>query len=117
MNNPLFGREGESEAAKFLTTNGYRIIERNYEKKFGEIDLVAMDGDTLCFIEVKTRDGLEYGHPFEALTISKQRNIRKLAKVYLMEKEIEDTFIRFDVVGILWNDQAVPQIELLKNAF
>ncbi|MEW5895977.1 MAG: YraN family protein [Candidatus Omnitrophota bacterium] len=117
MNNLSLGRAGESAAVKFLKACGYKILEQNYHKSYGEIDIVAMDGETLCFIEVKTRENLDYGHPFEAVTPSKQRNIRKMAKTYLMEKEIENIFVRFDVVGILSDPARVITIDLLKDAF
>jgi putative endonuclease len=117
MNNAHLGREGEERAADFLMGMGYEIIERNYRKSFGEIDIVARDGETLCFIEVKTRIRDDYGHPFAAVTPSKQRTIRKLASLYLAEQGIRDQFIRFDVVGVSYPDGVEPSLELLKDAF
>ena len=117
MNHVRFGRKGEDLAVDFLAAHGYDIIERNYRKKFGEIDIVARDGATLCFIEVKTRITDAYGHPFEAVTPSKQRVIRRLAAVYLADHRIGDELIRFDVIGVFFPDGAGPVVELLKDAF
>lgn len=117
MNNVNFGREGEELATVFLKAHGYCIVQRNYSLNFGEIDIVARDGDTLCFIEVKTRETDDYGHPFEAVTKSKQSTIRKVAQMYLLENDITEEYVRFDVVGIQFEEGNDPMIELLKDAF
>jgi len=118
MDHVDIGREGEDLAEAFLLRQGYHIIERNYRLNFGEIDAIARDGETLCFIEVKTRETDCYGHPFEAVTPAKQRTIRKAAQVYLMEHPEESSvFIRFDVVGIRTDEQGAALIELLQDAF
>ena len=118
MNNVHSGREGENLAEEFLTVRGYEIIQRNYRLSFGEIDIIARDGNTVCFIEVKSRETDQYGHPYEAVTPSKQRTIRRAAQVYLMEHEdMNKYFIRFDVIGITYDEEGRPVIDLLKDAF
>jgi len=118
MDHVQIGREGENLAEAFLIERGYKILERNYRLSFGEIDVIAREAQTLCFIEVKTRDADYYGHPFEAVTPAKQRTIRKVAQMYLTEHpDDESAFIRFDVVGIMNDEQGVPVIELLQDAF
>lgn len=117
MNHVSFGRDGEKRAVCFLNAQGYRIIEQNYRQSFGEIDIIAKDGKTLCFIEVKTRETDDYGHPFEAVTRPKQKVIRKVAQMYLIEHDIVDEFVRFDVVGVHFDENGEESIELLKDAF
>ncbi len=117
MSNAYLGRFGEAYAVEFLMQEGYAILETNYRQSFGEIDIVARDGATLCFIEVKTRMTADYGHPFEAVTRAKQRVIRKLAAAYVLEHGIVDQLIRFDVVGIFSPEGSPVEIELLKDAF
>ncbi len=117
MDRVMLGREGEAIARSFLIAQGYEIIETNYRLSFGEIDIVAKDGATLCFIEVKTRENDEYGHPFEAVTPSKQRTIRKVAQMYLLERDIDDQYLRFDVAAVFYQGNGAARVELLKDAF
>lgn len=118
MLNPFqrFGRRAEGIAATHLKKNGYSIIEKNYRTRTGEIDLIAMDGDTLVFIEVKARRTERFGSPKEALSIQKQKKIVLTAYHYLKALGRSDLRIRFDVVSILMagND---PSIEVVKGAF
>jgi putative endonuclease len=95
------GRQGERLAAEYLAGKGYRIISRNYRYHRNEIDIIALDGKTLCFIEVKTRGSLEKGHPLEAITPQKQKEIIKAAKAYLLRAENREPDCRFDVIAIL----------------
>ena len=111
------GSAGESEAAAFLIGQGYKILERNYRKRMGEIDIIAQHQKTLCFIEVKTRQSHSHGSPLEAVTKQKQRQIIRLSLYYLKENNIADPQVRFDVVTI---DRALgcgDQIKLTQNAF
>ncbi len=94
------GRSGEESARDFLVAAGFRIIETGYRLFRGEIDIIANDGDTLVFIEVKTRTGTGFGRPEEAVTPAKQRQIRKIALGYVLEHGLEDVDCRFDVVAI-----------------
>lgn len=106
------GRKGEDISVKFLKKQGYKIMERNYRCSLGEIDIVAKDKNILCFVEVKTRKTKEYGLPEEAIDGHKQKNLAKVALVYLKEKKIYKQDLRFDVVSVYSN-----HIELIKDAF
>lgn len=110
------GRKGEEKALRFLKKKGYRIIERNYVCKLGEMDLIAKEKDTLVFIEVKTRTSMAFGPPQLAVTPFKQRQLSKVALNFLKEKKVEDVKARFDVVAILLPPEK-EEIELIRNAF
>lgn len=98
------GDRGECATAKFLKSQGFRILERQYRGHFGELDIIAIDGDTVVFVEVKTRSTTTAGDPTEAVDLSKQRKITKSALAYLKQKAWLDRRCRFDVVAILWDD-------------
>ncbi|MBZ5667828.1 MAG: YraN family protein [Acidobacteriia bacterium] len=110
------GRKGDEKALRFLKKRGYRIIERNYVCKMGEMDIIAKEKDTLVFIEVKTRTSTEFGPPQLAVNSAKQRQLSKVALNYLKEKQFEDVKARFDVVAILL-EQKREEIELIRDAF
>lgn len=110
------GRQGEALAAAYLEQCGYVIVARNYRSRQGELDLVAEDGGTIAFVEVKTRrDGAAVG-PFEAVTKAKQRQMARVALDYLARHGQEERPARFDVVAVTFAGNA-PRIELMKNAF
>ncbi len=111
-----FGKSGEEIALGLLKKSGYKILARNYRTRLGEIDIVACDKDTICFIEVKSRHSDKFGSPQEAVLKSKQRQISKAALVFLKEKNLLDRKARFDVVSVLSADEA-PKLELIRNAF
>ncbi len=96
----LLGQEGEQLAAAYLLNKGYRIIERNYRFHRNEIDIIALHGRTLCFVEVKTRLSSAKGHPAEAVTLPKQHEILKAARAYLALYGDGECDCRFDVVAI-----------------
>jgi len=111
------GAEGEKLAVEYLAQNGYKIIKRNYRCKMGEIDIVALDKDILCFVEVKTRASEEQGHPLESITPAKQRKLSLVALNYLQEHEmLHLQEARFDVVSIL-EDFGELKIDIIQNAF
>ncbi|MFH0918020.1 MAG: YraN family protein [Candidatus Omnitrophota bacterium] len=111
-----FGKAAENAAANFLKARGYKILERNYKNKFGEIDIIAKLNGVICFLEVKGRHALNLGAPQEAVSISKQRQICKVAVSYLKLHKLLEHPARFDVLGILYvNSQ--PQITLITDAF
>lgn len=113
MNNRAVGTNYEQKAAEFLSKNGYRIIDKNFRCKIGEIDLIAESEGYLCFIEVKYRSGTSKGFPSEAITPTKIRRITRTAEFYmLLHKLPQETPCCFDVVVILENE-----ISLIKNAF
>jgi len=113
------GDLGEELAVSFLERNRYRILERNYRCKGGEVDIVARDprDKSLVFVEVKARRGLSYGVPQLAVTPFKQRQISKAALTWLAKHRHQDTNARFDVIAILWADGGAPTIEHIVNAF
>ena len=109
------GDRGEREAARSLRRHGLRIIVRGYQTPRGEIDLIARDGDTLVFVEVKTR---RKGLPAEAVTPEKQLRLTLAALQFLKEHRLLDQRVRFDVVAIVWpEDGRTPAIEHIRNAF
>jgi len=111
------GREGEKLARKFLSNKGLKIIGHNYRTRWGELDIVARAGNTLVFVEVKTRSGERFGGPLAAVTQQKQQRIRRMAKTYLAEKGLQDIPARFDVIGIVMRGEDVPRIQWIENAF
>ena len=112
------GIKGEEEAARFLARSGYAILDRNVRTRAGEIDLVAKEGKTLVFVEVKTRKDLEGDPPQAAVNTRKQNRLGKLAHGYLKLKRIRQTPCRFDVVSVIINDEGgVKAIRHIPNAF
>jgi putative endonuclease len=111
------GSEGEEIACEFISKLGYKIVERNYQFGHGEIDIIAKDGDTLVFIEVKYRKNLEYGPPELAITKGKQNLVKRTATAYLWEKKIKDELSRIDVIAILKLPGQKPKINHIINAF
>lgn len=114
MNKRIKGKDKEELAAKFLENKGYIIVETNFRVRQAEIDIVAKDGSTIVFVEVKYRSSEKNGNPLEAVDMRKQRQISKAALFYMNTRKIPaDTIpIRFDVVGILGED-----ITHIQNAF
>ena len=108
----VLGRKGERLAEAFLKARGMKILHRNYRTPFGEADLIVQDGDTVAFVEVKTRTSDTYGTPAESVTAEKRRRYMLIAKCYWV-KEGEEPNARFDVVEVL----ADGKIEYLENAF
>lgn len=111
------GQLGETLACQYLSRQGYRIILRNYRTRLGEIDIIAEEQGTLVFVEVKSRRSHQCGHPFEAVTAAKRRQISKAALLYLAETGKEGGPARFDVVAISFAGEAAPVVELVQNAF
>jgi putative endonuclease len=119
MNKNELGKKGEKIAADFLQEKGFEIIEQNYRYGHGEIDIIAKDPSDgfTAFIEIKTRQNLDYGEPEYAITKGKQKQIRKIAELYLYDKKIEELDCRFDVIAILLEDINSPIINHYINAF
>ena len=116
-NNQKFGKKSESIASGYLEKKmGYKILEKNYRTKIGEIDIIAKDGNSIVFIEVKARRTLFYGSSRYAVTFGKQKKISMVALYYLKTKKLSNLKARFDVVTINYSKQ-VPEIEIIKNAF
>ncbi|MFH1201542.1 MAG: YraN family protein [Candidatus Omnitrophota bacterium] len=112
----FIGKTGEDIAVEFLKKQGYKIIQRNFKSKLGELDIIASDKDTICFIEVKTRTSLEKGSGFESITRTKQHKLSKSALSYLKTHNLLNKPARFDVASILL-EGSFNKIELIKNAF
>ena len=112
MNKREIGKTAEIKAAKYLESMGVNILERNYQNRFGEIDIIAREGNVLLFIEVKYRKDESFGYPLESVGYFKQQKIRKLARYYLNEKHYFMHSIRFDCIGIMGE-----KIDWIKGAF
>jgi putative endonuclease len=95
------GSWGEQTAAKYLIKRGYIILERNFRSRLGEIDLIALDGRTLVFVEVKTRQNRNYGLPCEAVNAQKLRHLKRMSLHYMAVHHAESRDARLDVVEIL----------------
>ena len=113
------GTWGEAQVAAYLRKKGYQLLAHSFHCRFGEIDLIAQKGKTLCFVEVKTRTNLQYGLPREYVTPAKQEKLRKTAAFYLSQNEL-DCPVRFDVAEVYADElhsAASIKIEYLENAF
>lgn len=116
--NKEIGAYGETLAANYLTDLGYKLLERNYKCKIGEIDIICLDKDYIVFIEVKTRYTNHYGVPSESVNVKKQFKILKTAQNYILKEKLFNSNFRFDVIEVLLNpDNEKPFINLLKDAF
>ena len=112
------GTRGEKLACQFLKRNGYKILYRNFRGRTGgEIDIVCRDGDTLVFIEVKTRTSEDFGRPFDAVDRNKQKRIARGGLAWLRLLNDPDILFRFDVVEVIIAEGAEPRLEVLRNAF
>jgi putative endonuclease len=109
------GERGEELAVKFLKKKGYRIVKKNFSTPMGEIDIIAEQNGTLVFVEVKTRESIDFGHPYEAVNRRKRKKIANVALLYL-KKLKEPPPCRFDVVSISY-ERGVPECELIPDAF
>lgn len=100
----VLGRRGEDKAVEFLEARGWRVLERNWRCREGEIDIVAAepDGRTLVVVEVKSRSGVGYGAPLETITYAKACRLRRLAALYVRQSGLHPELIRVDAVGVLW---------------
>jgi putative endonuclease len=114
---PALGRAGEDIACEALRGLGYSIVERRFRTRRGEIDIVARDGETLVFVEVKGRDGVSGCTPAEAVTSQKRRRLMLVALEYLARHRLADAPCRFDVVAIRWMAGAPPDVCVLPGAF
>ena len=115
------GAKGEEIAVRYLKSRGYRIVERNYRIRLGEIDIIAEQGNDLVFIEIKTRSDTLFGSPFESITAQKQKQLSKVALEYISKQGCHNRPSRFDVVGIEFRDGSKKNkdavIEVRQNAF
>ena len=115
--NLIVGALGEKAALTTLKNKGYKIIAVNYRNRFGEIDLVARDGETLVFIEVKTRLTDTCGLPQDSVVQSKQKKISRVAVGFLKENNLLDKKARFDVVSVTFDVHQEPLVDVIQDAF
>lgn len=111
------GRRGEDCAAEFLVGAGYTVLARNWRCGQGEIDLIVTKGGDIVFVEVKTRSGTGYGHPFEAITVRKLARLRRLAGAWCAEVEPRARNIRIDAVAVIARPGHEPVVEHLEGLF
>jgi putative endonuclease len=111
------GSYGERVAVRVLTEAGLQVLDRNWRCRDGELDVVARDGDALVFCEVKTRTGVGFGHPAEAVTPAKRARLRRLARAWLAVHEHHAPDLRFDVVGVQVPVSGPARVTHLRNAF
>ena len=112
------GARGEKLACRFLRSRGYKILYRNFrDRTGGEIDIVCRDGDTLVFVEVKTRADEDFGRPVDAVDRQKQLRVSKGGLAWLRLLDNPDIVFRFDVVEVLLPDEGDPRLELIQDAF
>jgi putative endonuclease len=110
------GKTGEDLACRELTRRGYEILARRWRLRAGEIDIIARDGHTIVFVEVKARVGGDFGAPAEAVSRAKQRRIAQLAAMFLARNRLSDCRCRFDVVSVDVGAR-VPNVQVFQNAF
>jgi putative endonuclease len=111
------GRRGEDEAARHLKGLGYRIVGRRERVLRGDIDIVALDGRTVVFVEVRSKSDTQHGHPAETVGPAKQRRIAELAAAYIRRHKLEDQSVRIDVVAVTFPAAGRPVVEHYQNAF
>lgn len=111
------GALGERIAVRYLSDHGLTVLDRNWRSRSGELDIVARDGDTLVFCEVKARRGTGYGHPAAAVTAVKQQRVRLLARQWLAEHDVHAPDVRFDVVAVLVDADRPARVTHLPAAF
>lgn len=115
MTTKSFGDSGEDLACEYLKRHGYKILERNYRIRGGEIDIIAKEGEYLVFVEVKTRSSHDFGEPSESMVPWKMKHLLKAAKFYLQKINYEDGPYRLDFISVDYSKGDEPEIELILN--
>jgi putative endonuclease len=111
------GRLGERIACRFLLRQGFDIIARRYKERRGEVDLIAFEGQTLVFVEVKTRRSREYGDPAEFVDWKKQQRLRMAAEDFIARCDLCEYTYRFDIVTVVAPATVREEVSLFRNAF
>lgn len=114
--NIKLGKLGEKLAENYLRDNGYKIIEKNFRSKFGEIDLIVFKDNILSFVEVKTRKSMKYGLPVEAVNYIKQKHIYLTSEYYVLKNNVKNKEITLDVIEVYFNNEKDYKINHLKRA-
>jgi len=114
---PRPGQAGETLACRHLESRGLLVLARNFRCRSGEVDVIARDGDTTVFVEVKERAGVTHGEACEAVTPGKRRRIVRAARIYAASRGLSESPLRFDVVSIDWMDDGRPRIRHDASAF
>jgi putative endonuclease len=112
----LLGSEGETLALQFLKKQGYAIIARNYKTRIGEIDIIAREGETIVFVEVKTRSNDSFGAPYESVTTPKRQKMKNVASLYL-KRQKKECPARFDIISITCLGNGQKAIHHIRDAF
>jgi len=117
-NRKSLGQEGERIAERFLKSKGYKVLDRNFRTRWGELDIVAKDGEVVVFVEVKTRSKTDFTRPEEAVNSTKQAHLRKAAQLWLLDNHPDDPpACRFDVISVLFDNDGNHTIEHFPDAF
>lgn len=111
------GKRGEDEAAAYLRGLGYRIVGRRERLLRGDLDIVALDGRTVVFVEVRTRSSTDHGHPAETVGFAKRRRLVTLVNAYVRRHRLENESVRIDVVAVTFDAGRKPVVEHYQNAF
>jgi putative endonuclease len=113
----LLGRRGERIACRFLLRHGYDILARRFNGRHGELDIVAFEGETLVFVEVKTRRTRDFGEPWEFVDWEKRQNLQRTAEEFIGHYNLGNHAYRFDVVAVTAPGAAAEEIALLRDAW
>ncbi len=111
------GLEGETRACHAVEARGYRVLERRYRTRHGEIDIVARHESAIVFVEVKARRGCTFGDPAASVTWQKQRRLVAMAADYLARHHLERAAVRFDVVSVEFRADGAPVVTVIPDAF
>jgi len=111
------GERGEDAAAKYLKRDGFSILARNVKLGRYEIDIIAREGDTVAFVEVKTRASDDFAQPEINVDYRKRQHIRRAARIYIAEHGDDETYYRFDIASVLLPEGGTPEVTLYRNAF
>ncbi len=111
------GRSGEDVATKYLKKKKYKIIDKGFRFLRGEIDIIAYDGETLVFVEVKTRKSIKFSQPEESVTPAKRKQLRRVAQGYLLRNHIQDVECRFDVLSLTFDELEGYTVKHITDAF
>jgi putative endonuclease len=118
MDHLALGRLGEEAAVRYLLGRGWTILGRNVRHGRGEVDIIAASGEVVAFVEVKTRSGLDHGHPLEAITWSKRREIARVARGWIQgQAGLSGKLFRFDAVSVIWSGKIPPEIIHVPDAW